>query len=383
MNKPKVAVVILNWNGLKFLQQFLPSVLQSTWPNLQLVVGDNGSTDGSVEFLKSRYATEITVIQNDENYGYTGGYNRVVNQVKADYYVLLNSDIEVTPNWIEPIIEMMESDATIAAAAPKIKAYDRKSYFEHAGAAGGFIDKLGYPFCRGRLFYEVEEDKGQYEQSGEIFWASGAALFIRSNCWFEAGGFDERFFAHMEEIDLCWRLKNMGYKILYCAQSTVYHVGGGTLNTENPFKTYLNFRNNLLLLKKNLPPMRSTWVIGIRFWLDLLALVRFLGEGKRKDAWAVSKAHQSFVRSLFRKRERGAKNEVLEAKREERGMKSEVFGADSNALHSETPNLATSKGPAPRTLHPNLSGLYKRSVVTQFFVKKKMRFTELDPKDFH
>ena len=369
MNEPKVAVVILNWNGLKFLQQFLPSVLQSSWPNLQVVVGDNGSTDGSVEFLKARYANEVTVIQNDENYGYTGGYNRVVNQVTADYYILLNSDIEVTPHWIEPVIGLMESDSSIAAAAPKIKAYDRKSYFEHAGAAGGFIDQLGYPFCRGRLFYEVEEDKGQYDESGEIFWASGAALFIRSNCWFEAGGFDERFFAHMEEIDLCWRLKNMGYKVAYCAQSTVYHVGGGTLNTENPFKTYLNFRNNLWLIKKNMPAMRASLVIGTRMWLDLIALMRFLGEGKRKDAWAVSKAHQSFVRSLFRR-------EVRVVRNEERGIENETTGMES-AMHPATPHFKTSK---PHT--PNLTGLYKRSIVTQFFVKKKKYFTVLDPKDF-
>jgi GT2 family glycosyltransferase len=378
MNKPKVAVVILNWNGLKFLQQFLPSVLQSTWPNLQVVVGDNGSTDGSVEYIQSRYASEVTVIQNDENYGYTGGYNRIVNQVKADYYILLNSDIEVTPNWIAPIIELMESDATIAAAAPKIKAYDRKNHFEHAGAAGGFIDKLGYPFCRGRLFYEVEEDKGQYEQSGEIFWASGAALFIRSSCWFEAGGFDERFFAHMEEIDLCWRLKNMGYKIMYCAQSTVYHVGGGTLNTENPFKTYLNFRNNLWLIKKNMPTMQAGLVITTRMWLDLIALMRFLGEGKRKDAWAVSKAHQSFVRSLFRKSKvRSPETRVRSQESEGRSEGSVSHNAFAMDYSQSTIDYH------PRTPQPNKTGLYKRSIVTQFFVRKIMYFTGLDPKDFH
>jgi GT2 family glycosyltransferase len=363
MNKPpKVAVVILNWNGLKFLQQFLPSVLQSTWPNLQVVVGDNGSTDGSVEFLKATYANEVTVLQNDQNYGYTGGYNRVISQVDADYYILLNSDIEVTPGWIEPVIAQMEGDSSIAAAAPKIKSYDLKNYFEHAGAAGGFIDKLGYPFCRGRLFYEVEEDLGQYDESGEIFWASGAALFIRSNCWREVDGFDERFFAHMEEIDLCWRLKNMGYKIMYCAQSTVYHVGGGTLNTENPFKTYLNFRNNLWLIKKNMPAMRSTYVIGLRMWLDLLALLRFVGEGKRKDAWAVSKAHQSFMISLFRKGEAG-------------GNRSEAGSSipKSSILNPQSSFLKT----------PNKTGLYKRSIVVDFFAKKKTKFTALDPKDFH
>jgi len=374
MNKPKVAVVILNWNGLKFLQQFLPSVLQSTWPNLEIVVGDNGSTDGSVEFLKGRYANEVTVIQNDQNYGYTGGYNRVINQVTADYYILLNSDIEVTPNWIEPVIKMMEADANIAAVAPKIKAFDNKNYFEHAGAAGGFIDKLGYPFCRGRLFYEIEEDKGQYDKSSEIFWASGAALFIRSDRWRETGGFDERFFAHMEEIDLCWRLKNMGYKVMYCAHSTVYHVGGGTLNAENPFKTYLNFRNNLWLIKKNMPAMRSAWVISIRMWLDLLALIRFMGEGKRKDAWAVSKAHQSFVMSFVRRETRTKSQEPSED--QESGVKdleSRIQNQESRQRDTHNPQLTTY----------NLKGLYKRSIVLDFFAKKKTHFTDLDPKDFH
>lgn len=373
MNKPpKVAVVILNWNGLKFLQQFLPSVLQSTWPNLEIVVGDNGSTDGSVAFLIGQYASEVTVIQNNENYGYTGGYNRIVNQVKADYYILLNSDIEVTPNWIEPVIALMQSDAAIAAAAPKIKAFDRKNYFEHAGAAGGFIDHLGYPFCRGRLFYEVEEDKGQYDEQSEIFWASGAALFIRSDRWREAGGFDDRFFAHMEEIDLCWRLKNMGYKIMYCPQSTVYHVGGGTLDAENSFKTYLNFRNNLWLIKKNMSTLRSTWVISLRMWLDFVALLRFMGEGKRKDAWAVSKAHQSFVRSYFK---RGARSEG-------QGDGSDAGGHGSSSIIQQTPK-PQSPYLAPQSPQPNLKGLYKRSIVLQFFVKKKTVFTALDQQDFH
>lgn len=375
MNKPpKVAVVILNWNGLKFLQQFLPTILQSTWPNLQVVVGDNGSTDGSVEFLNSKYANEITVIKNSENFGYTGGYNRIVNQVDADYYILLNSDIEVTPNWIEPVIAIMEADKQIAAAAPKIKAFDRKNYFEHAGAAGGFIDKLGYPFCRGRLFYEVEEDKGQYDQSGEIFWASGAALFIRSRCWKEVGGFDERFFAHMEEIDLCWRLKNMGYKIMYCAESTVYHVGGGTLDTENPFKTYLNFRNNLWLIKKNMPVMQSSWVIGLRFWLDLLALFRFLGEGKCKDAWAVSKAHQSFVRSFFKKP--AVSNAVP-------GTSVQAYEAKREYVQDKLAEGSRLNSPISALKAPNKTGLYKRSIVVQFFVKKKTRFTALEHQDFY
>ncbi|MEO3404841.1 glycosyltransferase family 2 protein [Mucilaginibacter sp. CAU 1740] len=340
---PKVAVVILNWNGLKYLKQFLPSVLASTWPNLDIVMGDNASSDESVAFMRENYPS-VRIIQNDKNYGFTGGYNRVLAQVEADYYILLNSDVEVTPNWIEPVIELMESDSLIAAAAPKIRSYAQKEYFEHAGAAGGFIDKHGYPFCRGRIFYELEKDNGQYEESGEVFWASGASLFIKKAIWDESGGFDEGFFAHMEEIDLCWRLKNMGYKVMYCAQSTIYHVGGGTLNAENPFKTYLNFRNNLLLIKKNLPFWRAFYVISLRFIMDLLALLRFLMEGKRKDAWAVSRAHQSFVVSLFKK----AKGERVKP-----------------------------KGIA----EPNTKGIFRASIVWAFFVKKKTRFTDLDPSE--
>lgn len=341
---PKVAIVILNWNGLKHLSQFLPSVMRSDWTNLDIIVGDNASSDASVSFLKDSFPS-IKIIQNDQNYGFTGGYNRVLQQVEADYYILLNSDIEVTPNWIKPIIEMMEADEKVAAAAPKIKAYHQPTHFEHAGAAGGFIDSYGYPFCRGRIFYEVEEDRGQYDQSGEVFWATGAALFIKKKCWDEAGGFDERFFAHMEEIDLCWRLKNMGYKVMYCAESEVYHVGGGTLDKENPFKTYLNFRNNLLLLKKNLPFGRSAYTIGIRLWLDLLAIIRFVSEGKRKDAMAVSKAHQNFFRTLFKRNKGGIK--------------------------------------VPKAHHSTLKCMYKHNIVWEFFVKKKQVFSDLEQEDFY
>jgi len=339
---PKVAIVILNWNGLKYLREFLPSVMASTWPNLDIIVGDNGSTDDSVDFLKQNFPT-VQIIQNDKNYGFTGGYNRVLEKVEADYFILLNSDVEVPAGWIEPVIELMESDPLIAAAAPKIRAFAQKDHFEHAGAAGGFIDKYGYPFCRGRMFYEIEEDKSQYQESGEVFWATGAAMFVKKQYWVAAKGFDERFFAHMEEIDLCWRLKNMGYKVMYCAQSEVYHVGGGTLNTENPFKTFLNFRNNLLLLRNNLSFWRGLFIIGIRFWMDLLAIVRFLNEGKRKDAWAVSRAHQNFVVQLF-------------------------------------------KGGGPKTKRsnlPDLKGMYKHSIVWDFFMKKKHSFSALDPKDFY
>ncbi|RWY54215.1 glycosyltransferase family 2 protein [Mucilaginibacter gilvus] len=343
-NTPKVAVVILNWNGLKHLEQFLPGVLASTYPNLDIIVGDNASTDGSITFLTGRYPS-IRLIENDHNYGFTGGYNRVLAQVEADYYVLLNSDVEVTPNWIEPVITLMESDESIAAAGPKLRSFAQKTHFEYAGAAGGFIDRFGYPFCRGRIFDVLEEDMGQYDTPGEVFWASGAALFIKKKLWDAAGGFDESFFAHMEEIDLCWRLKNMGYKVMYCPQSMVYHVGGGTLNAESPFKTYLNFRNNLLLLKNNLPFWKAFFTIGLRFWLDLLALVKFLADGKSKSAWAISKAHRNFVRKLL------SKSKVKSQK------------------------LKVSSG--------NLSGYYSRSIVWDFFVGKKKKFNELVEKALH
>lgn len=342
---PKVAIVILNWNGIKHLQQFLPSVLSSVWPNLDIVVGDNASTDGSVQFIRENYPG-IRIIQNDQNYGFTGGYNRVLAQVDADYYILLNSDVEVHPGWIDPVISLMESDPLIAVAAPKIKAYNQKGSFEHAGAAGGFIDSFGYPFCRGRIVNEIEPDHGQYEESGEVFWASGASMFIKKKYWDEAEGFDEQFFAHMEEIDLCWRLKNSGYKVMYCAQSEIFHVGGGTLTTENPFKTYLNFRNNLLLIKKNLPFWKGFIVITARFFLDFAALLRFLTEGKRKDAGAVSKAHRYFVRHVF-----------------------------DSGDHASSTHL--------KKYNSKLTGMYHGSIMWAFFVRKLHKFTDLDRRRFY
>ena len=318
--------------------------MASTYPNLNVIVGDNASTDGSVAFLRASYPM-VGIIENTENYGFTGGYNRILMQVEADYYVLLNTDVEVTPGWIEPVVALMESDQAIGAAGPKLKSFAQKNYFEYAGAAGGFIDHFGYLFCRGRIFDTLEEDNGQYDTQSEVFWVSGAALFIRKKLWDAAGGLDESFFAHMEEIDLCWRLKNMGYKVMYCPQSTVYHVGGGTLNADSPFKTYLNFRNNLLMLKNNLTFWRAVWVIGIRFWMDLLALANFLAEGKAKNAWAISKAHQNFVRRLFWK---------------------------TKANHLKVKGIAWQ----------NLTGYYSRSIVWDYFVGKKRKFSELVTKAF-
>lgn len=295
MTDASVAVVILNWNGKNLLEKFLPGVMLSEYPNLQIVVGDNASTDDSVAFVKTSYPG-IRVIVNDKNYGFAEGYRKLLEQVEADYYVLLNSDVEVPANWIAPVISLMEKDDKIAAAQPKIKWQKDKSKFEYAGAAGGYLDLHCFPFCRGRLFDTVEDDHGQYDDVKEIFWASGAALFIKSKYWREAGGLDPDFFAHMEEIDLCWRLKNLGYKVMYCPDAEVYHVGGGTLNANNPYKTYLNFRNNLIIMQKNLPLGDAYFRIFIRFFIDFVALIHFLVQGKVDFAMAVSKAHLHFFK---------------------------------------------------------------------------------------
>jgi GT2 family glycosyltransferase len=303
MSEPSVAVVILNWNGKDLMTRFLPSVLKSKYGNLQLIVGDNASTDGSVEFLENNYP-EIRVIRNDQNYGFAEGYNRVLEKVEATYYILLNSDVEVPENWITPVIEVMEADERIAAAQPKIKWQLDKSKFEYAGAAGGFLDVNAFPFCRGRIFNVIETDLGQYNDDKEIFWASGAAFFIKSKQWQESGGLDADLFAHMEEIDLCWRLKNLGYKIVFCPDAEVYHVGGGTLNEESPYKLFLNFRNNLMIMQKNLPFREAITGITVRMFMDFIALIQFVCKGEFKFAAAVNKAHYQFIKNS---RKTGAK----------------------------------------------------------------------------
>lgn len=295
--EPSVAVVILNWNGKTLLEQFLPSVVKSVYPNLQLIVGDNASTDDSIAFIKSNYP-QIRTIENDKNYGFAEGYRKILSQVNADYFVLLNSDVEVPANWIQPVIDLMQTDAKIAVAQPKIKWQKDKAQFEYAGAAGGYLDLHGFPFCRGRLFDTVETDHGQYNDPQEIFWASGAALFIKSAQWNEVGGLDPDFFAHMEEIDLCWRLKNLGYKIMYCPDAEVYHVGGGTLSATNPYKNYLNFRNNLIILQKNLPLGDAYPRIFIRMCIDFVAWIHFLLQGKTDFAFSINKAHYHFLKTL-------------------------------------------------------------------------------------
>jgi len=291
-----ISIVILNWNGKKYLGTFLPKLITSS-PEANIYVADNGSSDGSVRFLQQNYP-EIKVIPFTENHGFAKGYNLALNQIEADYYILLNTDIEVTDNWIQPVISVMEQDESIAACQPKILSYDNRRHFEYAGAAGGFIDRYGYPFCRGRIFQVIEEDVGQYDDITEIFWASGACLFIKSNLFKKAGGFDNDFFAHMEEIDLCWRLKHLGYKIMYCGQSTVFHIGGGTLDKSAPKKTYLNIRNNNILLYKNLPSKQIIPTFIARFFLDLTASLKFLIDGGVRHFIAVSRAHIGFYFSL-------------------------------------------------------------------------------------
>jgi GT2 family glycosyltransferase len=293
----KVAVVILNWNGKQLLEQFLPSVVQFS-KEATVYVADNASTDDSVAFVKDQYP-EVSIVVNPINTGYAGGYNDALQHIEADVYALVNSDIEVTENWLQPIIKAFQNEPTTAIIQPKILDFKNKDYFEYAGAAGGFIDQYGYPFCRGRIFNTLEKDLGQYDTNQEIFWASGACLFIRSSVYKELKGFDTSFFAHQEEIDLCWRAINKGHTIKYLFESKVFHVGGATLQQGNPKKTELNFRNSLLMLTKNLPKKVLFRVLFIRMVLDGIAGIKFLLEGQPKHLLAVLKAHLSFYR-LFK-----------------------------------------------------------------------------------
>jgi GT2 family glycosyltransferase len=292
----KVAVVVLNWNGKRLLEQFLPSVVQYS-KEATVYLADNASTDDSVAFVKEQFP-EVAVVINATNTGYAGGYNEALQHIEADVYALVNSDIEVTENWLQPIIKTFQEEPTTAIIQPKILDYKNKAYFEYAGAAGGFIDQYGYPFCRGRIFDTLEKDLGQYDSNQEIFWASGACFFIRSSVYKELKGFDTSFFAHQEEIDLCWRAINKGHTIKYLFESKVYHVGGATLQQGNPKKTELNFRNSLLMLIKNLPKKVLFRVLFIRMVLDGIAGMKFLLEGQPKHLLAVLKAHFSFYQML-------------------------------------------------------------------------------------
>lgn len=292
---PATAVVILNYNGKKYLQQYLPIVLKNSL-EATVIIADNGSTDDSLAFLEKFYP-EIRILVSKVNHGFAGGYNEALKQLAAEdwkYYVLLNSDVEVSDNWLSPMLELMENNKLVAACQPKVRSFLQKTHFEYAGAAGGWLDSFGYPFCRGRIFGITEIDEGQYNDVTEIFWSTGAAMMIRAKLFFAAGGFDADYFAHLEEIDLCWRLKRAGYKIMVQPDSVVYHVGGGTLAYNTPFKTYLNFRNSLFTLLKNEPASRLLWLLPLRFILDGLAGILFLTEGKFQHFKSIIRAHWSF-----------------------------------------------------------------------------------------
>jgi GT2 family glycosyltransferase len=340
----RTAVVILNWNGRKYLEKFLPLVVEHSSSVADVVVIDNASKDDSVIYIRDQFP-EVIITELPKNYGFAKGYNKGLIDLKHEFLVLLNSDVEVTSGWIEPLVDYMEAEPSMAACQPKILDYNRKTHFEYAGAAGGYMDKDGFVFCAGRIFNAFEEDQGQYIENQEVFWASGAALFIRRHAFNEVGGLDEDFYAHMEEIDLCWRLKNRGYSIGSCRSSQVYHVGGGTLDRLNPLKTYLNFRNNLYMLLKNYRNGSVLLKLIRRLSLDGIAAFRFLLEGKLTYFLAVLRAHFTFyanLRLMLRKR------------------KSEA-------------DLGTKV---------NLTGMYKKSIITQFFLKKNANFSSLSKSDF-
>jgi GT2 family glycosyltransferase len=334
---PNVAIVILNWNGRAYLERFLPSVTASTYPNFNVYVVDNASTDNSVEYLQ-KYYPAVSIIRLAKNFGYARGYNEALKQIESDYYVLLNSDVEVQPNWIQPIINLMEHDRSVAVCQPKILMYDHKELFEYAGACGGWLDHLGYPFARGRIFDVCEKDHGQYDSVEPVFWASGAAMFVRADIYHQLKGLDEYFFAHQEEIDFCWRVQLAGYKVYACPLSVVYHVGGGTLPKGNKRKVFLNFRNNLIMLAKNLPASQAWWKIPFRFGLDTISAFKSLFEGQGRYFIAVFDAHLAFLRWIPGRRRKS------------------IF---------------------PENRNGRLNGWYRGSVVWKHFAKGKTRFTEI------
>lgn len=341
MTKPtKIAIVILNWNGEKLFDTFLPSVIRhSSSENIEIIIADNGSTDKSIKHL-NQFFPSVKIIDLKTNYGFAEGYNRAIQQVDADYLVLLNSDVKVSENWIEPCIQLFETDEKLAAIQPKILSYNQPDLFEYAGAAGGFIDKFGYPFCRGRILNRIEEDLGQYNQPSQIFWATGACIFLRASAFRTAGSFDGDFWAHMEEIDLCWRLKNQGYKIAYEPRSVVYHLGGGTLSYGSPKKIYLNFRNNLYMLFKNLPRHQFTRIFFARMVLDGIAAAKFILGFNIREFWAVVKAHASFYRNL---------GTLIRKRRETQKM----------------------------VIVKNHHEVYTKSIMWKFFIQKKRKFSDL------
>ena len=293
----KISIVILNWNGSSFLKRFLPSVIANSNRNVEIIVADNGSTDDSRLVVETLFPT-VVFLSLDQNFGFAEGYNRALESLESDYFLLLNSDVEVTPGWLVPMLELMEHDPAIGICQPKILSLERPDEFEYAGAAGGFLDRFGYPYCRGRLLQTVEKDLGQYNDTIPVSWASGACMMIRTKVWHECNGFDTDFWAHMEEIDLCWRAQHLGYKVYVCPDSTVYHLGGGTLHYNNPLKIQLNFRNNLYLLFKNLPGKLLATKLPARMILDGLAALLFLMKGEFSSCGSVFTAHLSFYRAL-------------------------------------------------------------------------------------
>ena len=334
--KPFVSIVILNYNGVKYLQQFLPSVLATTYENFEVVVADNGSTDESISFLQTNFPT-VKVLISPTNEGFAGGYNWALKKVEAAYYVLLNSDVEVTPNWISPMVDLLESDDKSAACQPKLLSQKSPDFFEYAGASGGWMDTFGYPFSRGRIFDICEKDLGQYDDASLIFWASGAAMMIRSNVFHELGGFDASFFAHQEEIDLCWRIQLKGYKVYCCPKAIVYHVGAGTL-PRGGRKVYLNFRNNLVMLCKNLPLAELAWKLPFRLALDAISAWKGLFSGDAYFFTAIVKAHFALIGIIL-------KGKVTRT--------------------SGTKQLKS------------LMGVYNGSLVFQYFIKKKQYFNKI------
>ncbi len=336
-SSPSVAIVILNWNGKHFLQKFIPSVLASQYDNLLVIVADNASTDDSLDFLRKNHP-EVRLLLSENNEGFSKGYNSALKRVNADYYILLNSDVEVSEGWIAPIISLMESNEKVAACQPKILSFDKKDQFEYAGAAGGWIDSLGYPFTRGRIFETCEQDIGQYDSAREIFWATGACLFVRSTVFHEMGGFDEYFFAHQEEIDLCWRMQRAGYIIYAVPASKVYHVGGGTLPMGDRKKVFLNFRNNLVMISKNLPVGQVIWKIPLRIFLDMIAAYRALIDTNFSTFISIASAHLHYVEWIFT-RKKGKK--------------------------------------IVKKSLSQLQGVYEGSIVWKYFVNKKKTFSEI------
>ncbi|MFW6268272.1 MAG: glycosyltransferase family 2 protein, partial [Marinilabiliaceae bacterium] len=339
MALPHTSVVILNWNTRELLQQFLPTVIKHSWsPGIDIVVADNGSTDGSVEMVREQFSDKVRILEFDRNYGFAGGYNLALKQIETKYAVLLNSDAAPAQGWLEPLVKCLDENPGIGACVPKIKAYKQPDMFEYAGAAGGFIDKLGYTFCRGRIFDFLEKDHGQYDDGCDVFWGSGAALMVRTGLFNQSGGLDEDFFAHMEEIDWCWRIKNQGYRIRYVPESTIYHLGGGTLNNISPHKNYLNFRNNLYMLYRNLPKRKLWRILLQRMLMDYMAAFHFLFLLQPNHFGGIFRAHFAFFKN-FRLLRQKRKVLKMEVRKEE---------------HSE---------------------IYPRPIVFDFFFRKRKKFS--------